>query len=120
MDLNELSPTVSYNRVKSNLTHEMISNDTSGNGFKAIHSTNGDENCSMDINSDFNHSNAKQYNTSDANNYNDPNKVNLVGGHINQITIESSDIIKKKTSKFEVDQYKLIFDDSLEAKGLNT
>jgi len=27
-----------------------------------------------------------------------PEKVNLVGGHINQINIESDSIIKKKTS----------------------
>lgn len=41
-----------------------------------------------------------------------PNKVNLVGGHINQISIECDEIIKKKTSLMEVLQYKYIFDDS--------
>jgi hypothetical protein len=36
---------------------------------------------------------------------------NLVGGHINQIQIESNDVIVKKTSLNEVQQYQIIFAD---------
>jgi len=36
-------------------------------------------------------------------------KINLVGGHINQIKIESKSVLHKKTSLMEVLQYDLIF-----------
>lgn len=48
----ELSSPISTKKEKSKAFHEMTSNNTSGCGFKAIHSTNGDENCSMDNHSD--------------------------------------------------------------------
>ena len=44
--------------------------------------------------------------------------MNLVGGHINQIEVESESVIVKKTSPNEILQYAFIFDDSPEAKGL--
>ena len=47
-----------------------------------------------------------------------PSKINLVGGHINQIVIENEDILCKKTKINEVRQYHLIFDESPETKGL--
>lgn len=45
----------------------------------------------------------------------DPTKVNLVGGHINQIKIVSEQVLQKKTSLNECQQYLIIFDDCPEA-----
>ena len=39
----------------------------------------------------------------------DDSKINLVGGHINQIKIESKSVLHKKTSLMEALQYDLIF-----------
>ena len=47
----------------------------------------------------------------------DPTKVNLVGGHINQIKIVSDQVLQKKTSLNECQQYLIIFDDCAEAQG---
>lgn len=48
----------------------------------------------------------------------DPTKVNLVGGHINQIRILSEQVLQKKTSLNECIQYLLIYDDSKDAQGV--
>ena len=72
--------------------------------------------CSIS-NSNFSNQNNHGSNLSDIEHLG-PNKVNLVGGHINQINIESDEVIKKKTSLQEAIQYKYIFDDSESAQGL--
>ena len=50
-------------------------------------------------------SNTKQIDGSNLSELMDSDKINLVGGHINQIQIESKDVIRKKTSHNEVIQY---------------
>ena len=47
----------------------------------------------------------------------DPSKVNLVGGHINQIRIVSDDVLQKKTSVNECVRYLIIQDSSATAQN---
>ena len=72
-----------------------------------INSTKEDEYANSDpglecISHETNLSNTKQMDGSNMSDLMDSDKINLVGGHINQIQIESQEVILKKTSYNEV------------------
>jgi len=72
-----------------------------------INSTKEDEYAISDpdlecMSHETNLSNTKQMDGSNMSDLTDPEKINLVGGHINQIQIESQEVILKKTSYNEV------------------
>ena len=47
----------------------------------------------------------------------DPSKVNLVGGHINQIRIESEDVLQKKTTLNECVRYLIILGETQDSQA---